>query len=368
MRRRNRKCRGLRCGRRAHDGPAVQRAERALRCGGNACREVQRTLSQLQCFALTTKGHSSLNSSIRLGRNLPGFHSTMSPPHDHDLNPIAERAIGVISDLACCIRGHSGAPRGLWPHVIEHAVNIHNSTSSSCGTSSAESMVSAYQRLTLAQPSVMDIASFGCMAVALKSPPHRNKTDLSSRGWVGKFNFGSSWVALSVGKKANGMFSLMAKLSLAPRFKSTKNTFRGALPIPSNLFARRDRHLLTRAGGVTPSISSLSDRDSLRCLNLFSGPYTRAEGISKRLKGQFSWKSVIDMDNDPDTCGGWDHDLLNDETFARILGMASNGTFDAIMVAFPCSTFSASRFFPSDPPTRPSSCTYPCSPGRSAIV
>ena len=33
--------------------------------------------------------------------------------------------------------------------------------------------------------------------------------------------------------------------------------------------------------------------------------------------------------------------------------MASNGAFDAMMVAFPCSTFSASRLFSSDPPGPP---------------
>ena len=161
------------------------------------------------------------------------------------VNPIAERAIGVISDLACCIRGHSGAPRGLWPHVIEHAVNIHNSTSSSCGTSSADSLVSAYQRLTLTQPSVMDIASFGCMAVALKSPPHQKKTDLSSRGWVGKFMGRSlggqkgQWDILTDGK-------IVSSSSVQIE---TKKTFHGASPIPSKLFARRALHLLTRAGG-----------------------------------------------------------------------------------------------------------------------
>ena len=58
---------------------------------------------------------SSLFESFRAD---VGIHSEMSPPHDHDLNPIAESAIGVISDLACCIRGHSGAPRGLWPARI----------------------------------------------------------------------------------------------------------------------------------------------------------------------------------------------------------------------------------------------------------
>jgi len=85
-------------------------------------------------------------------------------------------------------------------------------------------------------------------------------------------------------------------------------------------------------------------------LNLFSGPYSRAEGLSQRLKQQFGWKTVINIDNDPDSSGGWTHDLLNDETYAKLLALAARGAFDAIMIAWPCSTFSASRFFPTTPP------------------
>ena len=139
-----------------------------------------------------------------------GFDSKMSPPYDHDLNPIAERAIGVASGLACSIRGHSNAPVGVWPHIIEHAVNVHNSTSTSCGTSMADPSLSAHQRLTRTQPSVMDLATFGSMAVSLKSPPHRSKKDLSPRGWVGKFlgrSLGGKtgqWDVLTDGKLATG--------------------------------------------------------------------------------------------------------------------------------------------------------------------
>ena len=37
-------------------------------------------------------------------------HHTLSPPHDHDLNPIAERVIGLISDVSAAVRIHSDAP------------------------------------------------------------------------------------------------------------------------------------------------------------------------------------------------------------------------------------------------------------------
>ena len=43
------------------------------------------------------------------------FHHTTSPPHDHDLNPISERIIGIISDTAAAIRLATDAPVRLWP-------------------------------------------------------------------------------------------------------------------------------------------------------------------------------------------------------------------------------------------------------------
>ena len=106
------------------------------------------------------------------------------------------------------------------------------------------------------------------------------------------------------------------------RLAESKQPICPARPSPSN----------ASRGGVVPSVASLSNRDSLKCLNLFSGPYARAEGLSKRLKKQFSWNSVDDVDNDPDTSGGWDHDILNDKNFARILGLVSSGEYDAMMV------------------------------------
>jgi hypothetical protein len=287
--------------------------------------------------------------------------SIMSPPDDHDLNPIAERTIGVISNLACCIRGHSAAPVSLWPHLLEHAVNIHNSTSSSCGTSTADTMITAHQRLSRVQPSIMDLGTFGCMAVALKPPPHRTKSELSSRGWVGKY------LGRSLGGKT-GQWDVLTEGNLvhnsSVQIDEEHLPWRGQAKQPLRPTSRArgaDEPQHASRGGQNPSIASTSDRDSLCMLNLFSGPYSRAEGLSQRLKQQFGWKTVINIYNDPDSSGGWTHDLLNDETYAKILALASRGAFDAIMIAWPCSTFSASRFFltipPGPPPVRTK--TYP---------
>ena len=297
--------------------------------------------------ALESKFFESFRTSLSVA-------STMSPPHDHDLNPIAERSIGVISELACAIRSHSNAPASVWPHLIEHAVNIHNSTSSSCGTSMADPIVSAHQRLTRTQPSAMDIASFGCQAVVLKPPPERRKSDLSSRGYVGKYlgralgGKTGQWQVLADGKLITSSAVQVDEESFPWHGRSAKQPLAPARPSSSSAHASRGGQ-----DSSNPSTASTSDRDSLCALNLFSGPYARAEGLSPRLKQQFGWHRVIDIDNDPDASGGWSHDLLNDETFSKVLMLATRGAFDAMMVAFPCSTFSASRLFPSDPPGPP---------------
>lgn len=85
-----------------------------------------------------------------------GIHLSLSPPHDHDLNPIAEATIRSIDRLAAVFRAQSNAPVGFWPYIMRHAVDVHNSTKRECGTSPASDLLSPDQRFTLRLPKVMD--------------------------------------------------------------------------------------------------------------------------------------------------------------------------------------------------------------------
>ena len=60
------------------------------------------------------------------------IHLTMSPPHDHNLNPIAERCIGIISDLVKAHRLSSGAPATFWPFLVTNAVEVLAILSGQC--------------------------------------------------------------------------------------------------------------------------------------------------------------------------------------------------------------------------------------------
>merc|ERR1711965_217732 len=121
-------------------------------------------------------------AKIREERGLDNEHSA---PNDHDLNGIAERTIGVIDELSVAIKAQGGIPDSYWPYVVRHAVNVHNCTATSVGSSSSDPSISAHQRFTLQQPKVMDLAPPGVRAVVLKPPTHRSKGDLEPRGWIG---------------------------------------------------------------------------------------------------------------------------------------------------------------------------------------
>ena len=62
----------------------------------------------------------------------------MSPPYDHDLNPIAERVIGVLSELASAMRADCGGKPTFWTWFMHHAVNWHNCTAGHTGSSPAD--------------------------------------------------------------------------------------------------------------------------------------------------------------------------------------------------------------------------------------
>ena len=303
---------------------------------------------------------SKLFESFRSEFGIAGGASHMSPPHDHDLNPIAERCIGVVSANACAARSQSNASASLWPWLCENAVNIHNSTTGSSsdniGSSTADPLVTPYQRLTLSQPSIMDLATFGCRAVVLKPPSAIKKSDLSTRGWVGQL-LGRSlggcrgqWDVLAEGKIVSSSSVQIDEENLPWHRQASHQPLR---PTTQPLNASDSRNESPGGEDKVPSVCSLSNRDSLCVLNLFCGPYSRAEGLSGRLTDEFGWSKVYNVDNNSDTGGGWAHDILNDSFFTELISLTTRGAFDAMVVAFPCSTFSAARLFKTNPPGPP---------------
>ena len=272
------------------------------------------------------------------------LHHTTSPPHDHDLNPIAERIIGLISEDAAAIRLDSHASPRLWPWIFAYAIDWHNGSVSSVGSSTADSNISPHQRFTHRSPQVMDLAAFGCRAVALMPPTHQHKPSLSGRGVLGAFlgrsqNSKGAYDILMPGNKIMTSSSVMVdeeRFDWAPP-ESKHKPLTSKSHAPSQPLTTPLAPHLASAGSNVSAPSTYAK--PLRLLNLFSGPYGRAHKLSPQ-----GWQ-VTDIDNNGEGGGGWTHDLLNDELFAALLTQASAGEFDAIMIAFPCSTFSITRFF-----------------------
>ena len=287
------------------------------------------------------------------------LYSTTSAPHDHDLNPIAESTINVISTLATSYKSLSNAPVGFWPELLRYAVDWHNSVpQGAIGSSTSDSQISPHQRFTLKLPKVMDLAAIGSRTVVLKPPTHQSKTTLASRGWVGIFLGRSSdavgtwevWVP-SINRKVRS-----SSLTIDEEFFPWHGEH-AHQPLTSSTMSARflSDHLgpTEQLDGppaptefVKPSDINETPRASLSFLNLFSGPYRahRDGGLSKTLQA-FGWDSVTDFDNDRELGGGWQDDLLNDARYTELLHQARAGAYDAIHCAYPCVTTTVARCF-----------------------
>ena len=285
-----------------------------------------------------------------------GRHQTFSPPHDHDLNPIAERMIGIFSEHASAIRDASGCPPGFWPWLFTFVADVRNGTKSGVGSAPADQELSPHQRLTLRPGKLLDLATFGCSAVVLKQPTKQDKMQLSTRGAHGIFlgrtrdTIGSYDVLVDGGSIVSSSSVMVNEEEFpwlgARRIKPLSTDFdaTAAAPPPAVVPTSADADMVAsneaRSGY---SAINKATRRSLHALNLFSGPYSSDGNLACSLRSR-GW-TIQQLDNDDKVGGGWQHDLLNDETFANLLIECKAGRFDAMMIGFPCSTFSASRFF-----------------------
>ena len=107
-------------------------------------------------------------------------HHTTCPPHVHQLNGVAERAIRSVLENVRANMAASHAPLGFWPYLVEHAVDCLNRTTGPPGSSKT-----AFEMLTGEKPKVMAIMPFGCSAFAVKPRAAFSKSTLEARAWVG---------------------------------------------------------------------------------------------------------------------------------------------------------------------------------------
>ena len=111
---------------------------------------------------------------------------TTCPPHVHQLNGVAERAIRSIMEQTRAHLVASALPVSFWPHIVQHAVDVLNRT-----TGPPDSTETSFQSMTGEQPRIMGIMPIGCRAHTVKPASAVVKTTIDAHAWVG-VNLGRS--------------------------------------------------------------------------------------------------------------------------------------------------------------------------------
>ena len=308
---------------------------------------------------------------------------SLCPPHVHQLNGTAERAIRSIMSQVRSNLVASGAPISFWSYAALHSVEVLNRVRGPPGNKK-----SSYEILNGTRPTVMDILPFGCRAYAVKPSASIRKTNIEPHAWVG-INLGleaSTPGAYNVWIPDVGRIVATTEVyfdeGLMPWRPKGDQRIGEAMPsapprphspaiAPPSLSGSASKppsgpspSVPASAGAPAASLPESYDRAVLgehakarasrRVLLLFSGPHRRPDGIAAFLK-QLGYEAVL-VDADPEHGGGSDEDILEDSVFNKLLDRVKSGEFLAIFAAPPCSTFSISRFIEADgggaPPVR----------------
>ena len=303
---------------------------------------------------------------------------TTCPPHVHQLNGVAERAIRSIMEIVRATREASACPVSFWPHLVEHSVDVLNRTTGPPHVAYNADGASVDRQCSLEivtgqKPKILNIMPIGCRAYAVKPPNAYTKSGFESRAWAG--------ICLGRSCTISGAYNIWLP-SLQKLIQTSEVYFdeslypwrpsgdqRIGLPTPTAA-PPTDEHDITAGGGSlpqppqAPSAKSPATDASLpesfasatraartlagtssRVLLLFSGAYRRPDGLA-----QFARKLGLEVelfDNDAKTGGGADADITNDDVYDALRERIVRGEFAVILAAPPCSTFSISRFFES---------------------
>ena len=285
---------------------------------------------------------------------------SLCPPHVHQLNGVAERAIRTIMENVRANITMANAPISFWPYLVEHAVDCLNRVTGPPGRSE-----SSFELLTGQQPKVLPILPFGCRAYPVKPRPAYSKTDIDTRAWAG----------INLGRAAHTPGAYEIWLPKEGKVVCTSEVYfdEGFMPWREKGDQRVGEPLpveppvdVDQPPGVPPSVpievpdapaatnmpeafenatraAGAAARQTRKVLILFSGPYRRPDGLAAFLTKL--GLEVEMVDNDPEHGGGPSADLTLDGVFEGLRLRVSQGEFGAIFAAPPCSTFSVARFF-----------------------
>jgi len=292
---------------------------------------------------------------------------TTCPPHVHQLNGVAERAIRTVMEVVRSTREASRCPVTFWPHLVEHAVDVLNRTTGP--PHDGKPYVSSHQAVTGEAPKVLTILPIGCRAYAVKPAGSFVKSNFESRAWNG-VNLGR---CSTIPNAYNIWLPEQSKVIQTSEVYFDESLFpwrpkgdqRIGAPTPTSA-PPADPSDISAGGGAPPArdaaapaaASSLPEAfasatrhanvgafKSKRLLLLFSGAYNRPDGLA-----QFARQLGLEVDmfdSDPNTGGGESADITKEAVYEMLRERIVRGVYAAIIAAPPCSTFSISRFFES---------------------
>lgn len=300
---------------------------------------------------------------------------TTSPPHIHQLNGVAERAIRSIMDQVRVDLLASGLGVGHWTYAANHAVDIINRT-----TGPPDSDKSSYEHVTGERPRVLPIMPLGCRAFVVKPEAFVRKSEIPTRAWKG-VNLGrvpSTPGAYYIHVKSTGRVHVTSDIYFAERHFPLRP--KGSRHVGPDVPTRAPSGpaqppgvppaVPSSEGDVSPTSTPASEpvppspappvtlaeayeratrgrpraaRASRHVLLLFSGPYDRPDGLAIFLRRLGLEVTMVDNDG---LKGDGRDDLSSDAFYQRLLERATAGEFLAVIAAPPCSTFSISRFMP----------------------
>ena len=295
-------------------------------------------------------------------------HKTESPTEIHALNGVAERAIKSIFAHVRADLEASGAPKSFWPFAVAHAIDILNRT-----TCPPHNRHTCYESLTGDKPRIMSLWPWGCRAYSVKPSSHRSKTNLDSTAWEGVHlgrstnQPGSYLVWIPNLAKVVSSSDVYMEENYMPWRKAGDRHIGNPVPVPADADSGQPPTLpnddLTETAPATQPAGSIaaefdrvtrskeptitnpnakSARLSRRILILFSGPYSRPDGLIAFLLRM--GMQVTAIDNNGSKGGNDAHDILDNSVYESILRRAQRGDFLAVFAAPPCSTFSICRF------------------------
>ena len=287
---------------------------------------------------------------------------TTCPPHIHELNGVAERAIRALVENMRSNINMSKMPVSFWNYVAEHSVDVLNRTTGPPGSN-----LSSYETLTGKKPRILPIMPFGCRCFAVKPRVAYSKTRIEDHGWAGMHLGkvptipGAYYVWLPGVDKVVHASEVYFDETYFPWRPAEDRRLGTPIAVPAE--TDPDATALREAAGDAdlPPAAELGStglaeaydnatrgpagiaRRSTKVLVIFSGPQSRPDGLAVFLAR--AGLECVMFDNDPVSGGGARQDLLNDSVFKALLARIQSGEFLAIVAAPPCSTFSIARFF-----------------------